>query len=68
MKVEHIRLNDEHDFMLGMDNTPYDQDAMFGRPNSDVYKVNLSNGSKTLLYTKVRRIYSISPDGKPFAY
>ncbi|MCP4724672.1 MAG: S9 family peptidase, partial [bacterium] len=56
------------DIVLGLDGTPYDIGMMFGRPNSDVYVIDIRTGEKQKIITRVNNIYSISPDGKNVVY
>ena len=66
--VESHRLQDDIDFVIGLDKTPYEFDAMFGRGNSDIYTINIKNGQKEKLKEKLNSIYSVSPDGKNLIY
>ena len=43
--VENVRLQVNNKKMIGLDQTPYSFDAMFGRPSNDIYIINIENGA-----------------------
>ncbi|MCP4726535.1 MAG: hypothetical protein GY863_15935, partial [bacterium] len=66
--TDRSRIQTDVDIVLGLDGTPYDIGMMFGRPNSDVYVIDIRTGGKQKIITRVNNIYSISPDGKNIVY
>lgn len=66
--VENVRLQTNNKLMIGLDQTPYAFDAMFGRPSNDVYIVNSENGEQKKVLTNIRRIAPISPNNNYFIY
>lgn len=66
--VENISLQVNNKMMIGLDQTPYSFDAMFGRPSNDIYLINIENGEKKKVLTDIRRTSPISPNGKYFIY
>lgn len=66
--VEQVHFKKDNQILIGMDYSPYENDAMFGRPNADVYKVDVKDGKKSKLLEKLRMVYSQSPDDKYFVY
>ena len=66
--VERVRLQTDTDISLGQDQTPYEFDVMFGRPSSDLFIVNNTNGNRKKVVEKSNRYWSISPNNNHFVY
>ncbi|MFY0594565.1 prolyl oligopeptidase family serine peptidase [Roseivirga sp.] len=66
--VESLRLQTNQPILLGVDATPYEKDAMFGRGSSDTYAIDIATGTKTKVLTDISTIGSIGPNGKYFPY
>jgi len=66
--VENVRLQVNNKMMIGLDQTPYSFDAMFGRPSNDIYLINIENGEIKKVLTDIRRTSPISPNDKYFIY
>lgn len=66
--VESIRIQTDVNTLIGLDATPYEKDAMFGRGSSDIYTVDLITGTKTKALSKTNSISSVGPKGKFLAY
>ena len=66
--VENVRLQVNNKKMIGLDQTPYSFDAMFGRPSNDIYIINIENGEQKKVLTDIRRTSPISPNDKYFIY
>jgi len=66
--VERVRLQTDTDFSIGQDQTPYEFEGMFGRPNSELYIVNNRNGDRKKVVEKSNRFWSISPNNNYFIY
>ena len=48
--------------------TPYEFDAMFGRPHIDVYSIDIRTGDKHKFVSRINNLYSISPEGRHVVY
>lgn len=66
--VEKAQIQAENKIVLGSDGTPYDFEAMFGRPSIDVYTINTNSGEKNKVLTKVNKTWGVSPNSKYFIY
>jgi len=66
--VEKVQIQTDNEIVLGFDQTPYDFEAMFGRPSIDVYTVNTNSGEKNKVLTKVNITYDVSPNSQYFVY
>jgi dipeptidyl aminopeptidase/acylaminoacyl peptidase len=54
--------------VLGLDETPYEFDGMFGRSNADVYTIDIQTGKKQKILEQVNHLYDVSSDGKTVVY
>jgi len=66
--IERINHNPDNKIVLGFDQTPYDLDAIFGRPYNDIYTVNKETGEKKKMLSKITYAYDVSPNGRYFVY
>ena len=66
--IDRVRIQTETSVSIGQDQTPYDFETMFGRPNYDLYVVNTSNGVSKKAVTMVNRYWNISPNNNYFVY
>ncbi|WP_158293149.1 S9 family peptidase [Tamlana fucoidanivorans] len=66
--LESINIQENNKIILGLDDTPYDFDAMFGRPSHDVYIVNTDNGNKTKVLENISKTWDVSPNNQFFVY
>ncbi len=64
--VETVKFQSDNDILIGLDRTPYDFEAMFGRPNDDVYTVNTNTGVKKKVLSKISQVWSVSPNDQFF--
>lgn len=65
--VESVSFGSSNTVGIGRDNTPYAEDARFGRGFSDIYSVSLT-GQKTKVAEHVSAAYSLSPNSEHFVY
>lgn len=65
--VESVSFSSSNTVGVGRDNTPYAEDARFGRGFSDIYSVSLT-GQKTKVAERVSSPYSVSPSNEHFVY
>jgi dipeptidyl aminopeptidase/acylaminoacyl peptidase len=56
--------NDSLTWAIGRDETPYAGDIAWGGSRSDIYRVNLVTGERTLIERGLSRLMGLSPDGK----
>jgi dipeptidyl aminopeptidase/acylaminoacyl peptidase len=61
---EQARLAKHGGRALALDGTPYQNDAMFGRPFTDVYQVNIDTGARTLVAKHLIPPVDFSPGGR----
>lgn len=66
--IDEIRLQYDAPILVGYDKTPYDFEAMFGRPNKDLYAVDIRTGKRRKFLTRTNHVYGTSPDGKKMVY
>ncbi|MCK0109769.1 prolyl oligopeptidase family serine peptidase [Flavobacteriaceae bacterium S0825] len=66
--IDRIRIQTETSISIGQDQTPYDFEVMFGRPDYDLYTVNTLNGVSEKVVTKASRYWNVSPNNKYFIY
>lgn len=75
----YVRLEDENvkarfqndsPVLLALDGKPYEFDGMFGRPSSDVYAIDIANGTRKKILTDIAVALpnAVSPGGKYFVY
>jgi len=65
--VESASFGSSNSIGIGRDNTPYAEEARFGRGFSDIYSVSLT-GQKTKVADHVSAAYSLSPGNEHFMY
>ena len=61
---EQVRLAKYGGRALALDGVPYQNDAMFGRPFTDVYKVDLASGERTRVAKHLIPPVDFSPGGR----
>lgn len=66
--IDEIRFQDDVAILVGYDKTPYEFEAMFGRPNKDLYAIDIHSGKKTKFLSRTNHVYGTSPDGKKMVY
>jgi len=66
--TELTRIQVDVPIVLGIDATPYEFDAMFGRPHIDVYSIDIRTGDKHKFVSRINNLYSISPEGRHVVY
>jgi hypothetical protein len=66
--TEITRIQNDVPIVLGLNATPYEFNGMFGRPHFDAYAIDTQTGQKSKFLTRVRYVYSISPDAKSVVY
>ncbi len=66
--TETVQLQVDNEILIGLDRTPYDFEAMFGRPNDDVYTVNTNTGGKKKVLSKINQVWDVSPNDQFFVY
>ena len=62
--TESARLTDGVPLAVGLDETPYDRDRMFGPNVRDVYVIDLETGERTLALEKIQYFMGMSPGGR----
>ena len=60
---EEVRIPRHGGRAVAIDSVPYDTDSMFGRHFADVYKVDLSNGNRAQVDTRLVPPVDVSPGG-----
>ncbi|WP_242202783.1 alpha/beta hydrolase family protein [Aestuariivivens insulae] len=66
--VDDVKVQVNNDLFIGYDTTPYEFEAMFGRPSQDVYTVNVLTGETKKVLTDVANTFEIDPNNKFFIY
>lgn len=66
--VEFVNLQTDVSRLIGYDATPYEQDAMFGRGNNDLYTIDLKTGTRSKILLRLNFDYDLSPDGRYLPY
>jgi dipeptidyl aminopeptidase/acylaminoacyl peptidase len=66
--IDQVRLQTETNISIGQDQTPYDFEVMFGRPNYDLYVINTSSGVSKKAITMSNRYWNVSPNNGYFVY
>ncbi|MCF6223333.1 MAG: prolyl oligopeptidase family serine peptidase [Flavobacteriaceae bacterium] len=66
--LERINSNLDNKVVLGLDRTPYDFSAMFGRPYYDIYTINKETGTKKKVLSKIVYVNNVSPNNRYFVY
>jgi len=66
--TEDLRFQRDAPILIGYDKSPYDFEAMFGRPNKDLYAIDIYTGKKHKFLEKINHVYGTSPDGKKVIY
>lgn len=62
--TEDVRLTEGASHAVGLDETPYDADRMFGPVYEDIYVIDLSTGERTLALERVDYFMGMSPGGR----
>ena len=63
-KMTAITPTDDLKWAIGRDDTAYSGDVAWGASKSDIYRVNLITGERTLIERGLSRTMGLSPDGK----
>ena len=66
--METITPTDDLKWAIGRVDTPYHGQVEWGGSKSDVYRVNLATGERTLIERGLSRTMGLSPDGNWFLY
>ena len=66
--MKTITPTDNLEWAIGGVDTPYHGQVEWGASKSDIYRVNLMTGARTLVETGLSRTMGLSPDGKWFLY
>ncbi|WP_445384739.1 prolyl oligopeptidase family serine peptidase [Robiginitalea sp. IMCC44478] len=66
--VNDIRLQENNERFIGLNQSPYMFDAMFGRPSYDIYLINSKNGKVVKALTDIKWVSSVSPNSQFFVY
>ncbi len=66
--VRDLYISNHSGFMVAEDETPYIDDINWGVSPSDLYRVNLENGKRTLFANEINRKLGYSPDGRYYLY
>lgn len=66
--VRDLYISNHSGFMVAEDETPYIDDINWGVSPSDLYRVNLENGKRTLFAKEINRKLGYSPDGRYYLY
>jgi dipeptidyl aminopeptidase/acylaminoacyl peptidase len=67
-KLTSITPTDDLEWAIGRDATPYAGQVEWGASKSDTYRINLTNGERTLIERGLSRTMGLSPNGKWFLY
>ena len=63
-KITTITATDDLKWAIGRDETPYAGEIAWGGSRSDLYRVDLATGDRTLIERGLSRMMGLSPDGK----
>jgi hypothetical protein len=63
-----ITPGDDLTWAIGRVDKPYSGEIAWGGSKSDIYRVNLTNGDRTLIERGLSRTMGLSPDGRWFLY
>ncbi len=66
--TENVTLVEEQELAIGIDETPYDQERMFGPAFRDIYVIDVTTGERTRIKSKVQNFYGASPAGRYLLY
>jgi dipeptidyl aminopeptidase/acylaminoacyl peptidase len=67
-ELTSITPSDDLEWAVGRVDAPYDGQVSWGGSRSDIYRVNLTTGDRTLIERGLSRTMGLSPDGKWFLY
>jgi acetyl esterase/lipase len=67
-KMTSITPTEDLKWAIGRDETPYGDEVQWSASKSDLYRVNLTNGERTLIERGLSRTMGVSPDGKWLLY
>jgi dipeptidyl aminopeptidase/acylaminoacyl peptidase len=67
-QITAITPTEDLKWAIGRDETPYSGEIAWGGSRSDIYRVNLTNGERTLIERGLARTMGVSPDGNWFLY
>jgi dipeptidyl aminopeptidase/acylaminoacyl peptidase len=66
--TETVTLVEGDEFAIGRDQTPYENDRMFGPVYNDIYRINLKDGSASLIKERLQYNFGPSSGGKYLLY
>lgn len=66
--MRDLNVSGNNSFMVAEDATPYIDDVNWGVNPTDLYRVNLQNGKRTLFAKNIKRKLGYSPDGRYYLY
>jgi dipeptidyl aminopeptidase/acylaminoacyl peptidase len=67
-RITSIAPTEDLTWAIGRDETPYSGQIAWGGSASDVYRINLATGERTLIESGLARTMGTSPDSKWFLY
>lgn len=67
-RITAVTPADDLQWAIGRDETPYSGQIAWGGSRSDIYRINLTTGERTLIERGLSRTMGVSPDGKWFLY
>ena len=63
-QITALTVTDDLKWAIGRDETPYSGQVAWGGSQSDIYRVNLLTGERTLIERGLSRMMGLSPDGR----
>jgi dipeptidyl aminopeptidase/acylaminoacyl peptidase len=66
--TETSTLVDGEKFAIGMNQTPYERERMFGPRYNDVYRIDVASGDREMLHERVEINYGPSKSGRYYLY
>ena len=63
-QITSLTPTDDMKWAIGRDETPYAGEIAWGGRRSDIYRVDLATGNRTLIERGLSRMMGLSPDGK----
>jgi acetyl esterase/lipase len=63
-QITALTVTDDLKWAIGRDETPYNGQVAWGGSQSDIYRVNLVTGERTLIERGLSRLMGLSPDGR----
>ncbi|HEX7052168.1 MAG TPA: prolyl oligopeptidase family serine peptidase [Longimicrobiales bacterium] len=66
--TEDVELVEGDEVALGMDQTPYERERMFGPIYHDIYRIDVGSGERERIAERVQFEFGASPGGRYFLY